>query len=288
IDKRSFCLINTPPIVWQQSYLNWLEHEEGSIDYVDAKHSFLELLRRIAEFLKISLDPSQWEDVEVFTCGDLSFLKKLEEDGSFTRQQLRQIKKQILASESYSIPSKKYIYLANLSINHAAEEASHFLKFLCAGPEEARYLVDAFYANALHEAFGFFGSKIINHKRKCFHEKEYEGLVNYLRSPGSPKSRRLQMEMALLILDHKEKEKRGDPIRHKRFFKMGPDLFLGVTHGLGYMLGDKLYYAFLAEKISKKEMKELFCDPMREEGRPFEIYMGLVRRFRRVNVPRRV
>jgi uncharacterized iron-regulated protein len=33
IDETSFCLTNTPPIVWQQSYINWLEHEEGEIDF---------------------------------------------------------------------------------------------------------------------------------------------------------------------------------------------------------------------------------------------------------------
>ena len=44
--------MNTPPIVWQQSYLNWLEHEEGEIDYADARHSFLELLKQIADALE--------------------------------------------------------------------------------------------------------------------------------------------------------------------------------------------------------------------------------------------
>ncbi|HCU24757.1 MAG TPA: hypothetical protein DF383_07050, partial [Deltaproteobacteria bacterium] len=53
LDDKSFCLINTPPIVWQQSYLNWLENEEGEIDYQDPKHGFLDLAERIAKFLEI-------------------------------------------------------------------------------------------------------------------------------------------------------------------------------------------------------------------------------------------
>jgi len=287
IDPRSFCILNTPPIVWQQSYLNWLEHEGGGIDYADAKHSFLTLVDQIAAFLGIEPAPAK-EEVEVFTCGDLSFLKRLREDGGFSKKEIRQIKKQILSSESYCIPQKKYIYLANLSLNHSAEEAAHFLKYLCSGAEFPRDPVDAFYANAIHEALGFFGSKIINHKRKCFHEKEYQRLVDYLRSEGKPRQRRLQLETALLILDHKRRERRGLPILSQRFFRSHPDLFFGVTHGLGYILGDKMYYALLLEKITKEEIRDLFHDPMKGEGRPYEIYRALLKRVQGVKIPKRV
>jgi hypothetical protein len=288
ISDREFCVINTPPIVWQQSYLNWLEHEEGAIDYTDAKHSFVELLRRIAGFLGIEVTQEMEEEVEVFTCGDLSFLKRLSEDGDFSKREIQRIKKQILASESYFISEKKYVYLANLSINHASEEAAHYLKFLCSGAERPRDPVDAFYANTIHEALGFFGSKIINHKRKCFHEKEYLGLINYIRSNRVPQAKVLEMEMALLILKHKELEKKGIPIHSQKYFKARHDLFFGVTHGLGYMLGDRLYYAFLAEKVTKEEIRDLFCGPMKGEGEPFEIYKRLLRKVRGVKIPKRV
>ncbi len=287
ISDREFCVINTPPIVWQQSYLNWLEHEEGAIDYADAKHSFLELLKRTADFLEISL-PDDVEDVEVFTCGDLSFLRQLREDGSFSKQEIQRIKRQILASDSYCIPQKKYVYLANISLNHASEEAAHYLKFLCSGAEEARDPVDAFYANVIHEGLGFFGSKIVNHKRKCFHEKEYLGLVSYLTSSNAPRGRKSELEIALLILEHRELDKRGVPIRSRKYFQSKHDIFFGVTHGLGYMLGDRLYYALLSGKISKEEIHEFFCDPMKEEGAPFALYKKILRKVRRVKIPKRV
>jgi hypothetical protein len=287
ISDREFCIINTPPIVWQQSYLNWLEHDEGSIDWDDAKHSFLVLLKQIADFLGIPIPPES-EEVEVFTCGDLSFLKKLSDDGSFSKKEILQIKKQILASESYCIPQKKCVYLANLSLNHASEEAAHYLKFLCSGEEAPRDPVDAFYANTLHEALGFFGSKIINHKRKCFHEKEYRGLVEYLRSAKVPRSRKQELEIALLVLEHRELDKKGISVRSRKYFKSRPDLFFGVTHGLGYMLGDRLYYALLAEKVSKEEIREAFCDPMKEPGAPFLLYKKLLNKVRGVKLPKRV
>ncbi len=287
VSDREFCIINTPPIVWQQSFLNWLEHEEGAIDFADARHSFAALLRQIADFLEIEVAEGR-DEVDVFTCGDLSFLKRLAEDGSFSRAEIRKIKRQILSSESYCIPQKKCVYLANLSLNHASEEAAHYLKYLCSGKEGERTAVDAFYAAILHEALGFFGSKIINHKRKCFHEKEYRGLIAYLTSGRAPKGRGRELEIALLVLRHREMDRKGAAIVSKRFFHSRSDLFFGVTHGLGYMLGDRLYYALLSEKVPKEEIREIFCDPMKKEGEPFDLYRKLLRKVRGIKIPKRV
>lgn len=287
IDARRYCIINTPPIVWQQSYLNWIEHEEGEIDYADAKQHFLDLVNQIAGFLAIT--PGQkLDEVEVFTCGDLSFFRRLSEDDQLTKRDLQQIKKQVLASESYCMPERKLVYLANLSINHAAEEAAHYLKFLCSGREEERDPVDAFYANILHEALGFFGSKIINQKRKCFHEKDYRSMVAYLRSTKAPAKRRLELEIALLVLEHKKLEKRGASIRSQSFFRSHHDLFFGVTHALGYILGDRIYYALLNNRISKEETRELFCDPMKEAGAASDLYLKLCKKLRGVKIPTRI
>jgi uncharacterized iron-regulated protein len=289
IDERSFCIVNTPPIVWQQSYVNWLEHEEGEIDFADPKHSFLELADRIAGFLEISL-PSAKDEVEVFTCGDLSFLERLEGDPDFTKKEIQTIKKQILASQSYYIPKKKIAYLASLSLNHVAEEASHFIRHLCAGDEFPREPQDAFYANALHEALGFFGSKTINHHRKCHHEKDFASLILYFRNAGGkiPRDRSQELDIAHVVLELKDLEKKGRLIPSGRVLRQKSDLFFGVTHALGYMLGDRLYYALMAEKVRKEEIRDLFFNPFEREGEPGEVYLSLLKKVGKVRLPKRV
>ena len=226
--------------------------------------------------------------MEIFTCGDLSFLERLAEDKSLSRTEIKRIKGQILSSESYFIPSKKIVYLANLSINHAAEEASHYVRILTAGPEFERKMVDAFYANILHEALGFFGSKMINHKRKCSHEKDFRHLLRYLKFSDRSKKRRLQMESVSLILDHKKSEREGVPISYQRLLRRNPEVFMGVTHGLGYILGDRLYYALVDGLLTKVEAKSLFMDRFKEEGAAFRAYMKLVKQTRRIKIPHRV
>jgi len=204
------------------------------------------------------------------------------EKSAVVRRRRLAFREVFLASESYCIPQRHTVYLANLSLNHASEEASHYLKYLCSGEEEPRDPVDAFYANVIHEALGFFGSKIINHKRKCFHEREYLGLIGYLSAGKAPRDRRIELEISLLVLKHRELDKKGLPIRSRH------ELFFGVTHGLGYMLGDRLYYALLEGKLSKEEIRDVFRDPMREEGEPYELYRRLLRKVRGVKVPKRV
>lgn len=287
INNESYCLVITPPIVWQQTFLNWLEHEGETIDYADAKHTVLELVERIADFLELRL-PKYYEEMEVFTCGDLSFLEALKKDKSFTSKELKTIRHQILSSESYFIARKRYIYLANVSINHAAEEAAHYLKYLCSGEERERPLADAFYANTIHEAIGFFGSKIVNHKRKCLHERQINELIEYLSSIHFPSKRRIELEMAHLVLEHKKRERRKNPTPYRESVPHETDVFLGTTHMLGYMLGDRLYYSLLGGIISKQEVRHLFMLRMQEENEPFTVYMDLIKKTSKVKLPRRL
>lgn len=46
------------------------------------------------------------------------------------------------------------------------------------------------------------------------------------------------------------------------------DLFFGVSHAIGYQLGEILYHAMVQGKFKKKEARGLFKDPFLEEGAP--------------------
>lgn len=292
ISEGSFCVMNTPPIILQQTYLNWLEREEDVLDYADARTEFLTLLRRIAGFLDLEL-PDEAEEVEVYTCGDLSFLHALRARRVFREHEIEEIKRQILSAESYFIPRSKMVYLANLSTNHAAEEASHYLKILCAPEELPKERSAAFYANALHEAVGFFGSKVINDRRKTPHEDEFRRLLAS-SEPFGPMARRI----GRLVIAHKEIEKlirgprAGDVLKKlwptlSMIHKQPVDLFIGVTHALGYMLGEKLFYGMVDGAVSKDFIRELYQDPFTRPGRARARYFELVELVRDVAVPER-
>ncbi|EKD42688.1 MAG: hypothetical protein ACD_73C00060G0005, partial [uncultured bacterium] len=282
-----YCRLHTPPIIAQQSYLNWLEHEDDVLDFADAKATFLNYLEQIAAFLNLTPGAKK-DEVEVYTCGDLSFLKKLRESNLFSNREIVQIKKQILQAESYYIPKLKLVYLANVSVNHTAEEASHTLKHLLSGDEFPRLRQDAFYAAVLHEALGFFGSKIINPKRKCSRISDYKNLISYLRSQDIVKNRLLEYDTAILFLEHEKKGAKNELFSQEKIKSFSPDLFFSLLHALGYSLGEKLFYGLLAEIISREEMGELFLNPMKNQGQPLQIYLILARKLRPVRLPRKI
>lgn len=287
INETSFCRMHTPPMIAQQSYINWLEHEEGEIDYADAKSSFIELVNRISKFFGIKLGKEK-EDVQVYTCGDLSFLTRLKKKKSFLDRDYKILKQQILASESYFLATEKIVYLANLSENHAAEEAAHFIKSLASGPEFPREIVDAFYANILHEALGFLGSKLINNKRKCLHEIGFEELLAYFQTIHVPNDRRLEYETAHLVSEYLRYEKAGKSLKFTTIFYQDEMLFMAVTHALGYMLGDRMYYALKKGKLKRVEIKEQFYNSWDDEGAPFKVYSRLRKKIKAVRIPKRM
>lgn len=287
IDDGAYCRMHTPPVVAQQSYLNWLEHEEGEIDYADAKHSFLELADRISKFLDLKIGKEK-DNVEVYTSGDLSFLKHLRRKKDFSKKDFNTIKRQILSSESYYLAKERVVYLANLSVNHAAEEAAHFIKSICSGPEFPRDLIDAFYANILHEALGFFGSKLINSKRKCLHEKGFKDLFAYFQTVRVPRDRKLEYETAHLVTEYVKYERRGKSLHYTTIFEQGADLFMSVTHALGYMLGDKMYYAMKLGVLKRLSIRYMFYDKWDGEGAPFEAYSAIREQVKGVKIPKRM
>ncbi len=166
-------------------------------------------------------------------------------------------------------------------MNHAAEESAHFLRHTFAGELETEHgLVDAFYARAMEEAFAFFGSKIVNPKRKTAHEEEFERR----RRSGAPRDRAI----AELVLAHLALERGTGGARFRAAFgSMRASLFNDVTHALGYILGDRLYYALLSGLVTKAEARRLFCTNIEEDGEPIALYLTLSRRLANVPLPKR-
>ena len=283
--EGEWCLINTPPVVVQQSFLDWVEGGEAPLDGGGMLEGrFRMLARSVARFL--GLDTAEVREalhgVSVYSAGDLSFLQRLPAQG-FKKAEIRQIERQILSRESYYIPRARIAYLANLSLNHAAEEAAHFVRNVVSGAgDEPRPLVDAFYSRALEEAYAFCGSKIVNPRRKCPHEAEFERLARA--------SDAFTREVARFVLEHRALEKTGRGLQRLRplWQSQGSELFNAVTHSLGYMLGERLYYALATGRMLKRDVRALFLDPLAEEGEPLAMYLSLSRRLAAVRIPRRI
>lgn len=287
IREHEYCRMHTPPIIVQQSYLNWLYHEEGAFDWIDAKMSFIKLVERIASLLKVEL-PRDHEEIEVYSCGDLSFLKTLRGKRLFSRKNLAMIKRRVLESKSYFLPEVRLVYIANVSINHAAQEASRYLRYLKAGQAGHRPHRDAFYLKVIEDAVAFFGSKLVNHKRKCARVRDYRSEIQFLQTSGQARCRHVEFEVAKLFVQHALQIKKGDVFHTNRIMNLSDDVFSALTKAIGYDLGDLLYYGFMSGRIDKTGLSGLYVNPFSEENEPWQVYLGLTRKLKGLKRPMQI
>ncbi len=278
VTDKAYCLLGTPPIVAQQSFLNWVDVEEEE-DLESPEETFKEYARVIASFFDIELG-SALDEVEVTTVVNLSFLDRLRRRGDFSASDMRHIRGQILNSESYFIPRAKMVYLGKLSINHAAEEATHYIRYICAGALEPSALVDAFYARCMEEAIGFLGSKLLNHRRKA----PGDTALQKMKRSKEPHERAL----ARAVLKHAQLEE-GQKVRGMReVYESDANAFDAITHVIGYRLGERLYYSVVSGDIAKRDIRDLFFEKFEEPGNALMTFFSLVARTRNVKMPERL
>jgi hypothetical protein len=261
IRKGEMALVSASPVVCQQSFLDYLEAEMGDAPLEDsaAAATFKGLASDLGKLLEVDMRRAL-KDVEIATAGDLKLLERLSRRGRFGKGELDQLRRHVLSRESAYIPRARMAYLASLSLNHAAEEAAHFVRHVAVGEamEKPRKRADAFWARCLEEAMGFFGSRLLNPKRRCTQIAEWSALF----AGGSP----AQRDVSAFVLALKAAEAEG-PAASRRLLPLQDDhLFHAVSHALGYLLGEALARAFESGRMKRKELKALFLDPFPAPG----------------------
>ncbi len=249
-------IVSASPVVCQQSFLDYLEAELGDspLDDSAAASTFRDLARALGRLVNVDVNKAL-RDVEVATAGDLTLIERLSKRGHFRRGELDMLRRHVLSRESAYIPRARMAYLASLSLNHAAEEATHFVRHVAVGEamEKPRKRSDAFWARCLEEALGFFGSRLLNPKRRCTQLAEWSAMF----AGGSP----AQRDVSAFVLALKAAEAEG-AAASRRLIPMADDhLFHAVSHALGYLLGEALARAFEDGRLTRKEMRALFVDP---------------------------
>lgn len=255
----SLCLLNASPVICQQSFLDYMEDrgDDAPLPEESAQERFRKMARLIAKHAGVRMGPAL-KEVEVATAADMHFLQRVKARGRFRATEVAALKRHVLSRESSYIPRAKMAYLASLSLNHAAEEAAHFVRHCAVGDgmDAPRDAVDAFYARALEEAIGFFGSKLVNPRREAPSLETWAETF----SNGAAEDRRA----AAFVLAHKAAEPEGPRGCEALLPRRSEKLFHAVTHGLGYLLGDALYRAYDEGRLSEREVKALFRDPFHD------------------------
>ena len=285
IDNESFCINNTPPLVQQLSYLHWVRFDEELLEYTELESTVRTVIKTLGKFLRLPYKGAL-RNVRVLMPGDLDLAQALD-NGDLTKYEKGQILASVESEESACIPSLHLIYLATLSLNHAAEEASHFLKQQVSGGEPPFDLKDRFYFYLLNEACGFFGSKLINPKRKTDHMGMLRRIV--ARSRKRKGKRKPNEKAAEFAMSHIAFEQGKSVLSRKTVNLLkDPFVFNAAAHILGYILGDKLYYGFTSGILSKKQIRLIFASRLDGPDEALNLYLDLSSTVRLIVPPHRI
>ncbi|MEW5737357.1 MAG: ChaN family lipoprotein [Myxococcota bacterium] len=269
LSEDEVCLFSASPVVCQRSFLDYVEAESGDEPLTESglAQTFRHLARDIGRLTGVKVGAALAE-VAVLTASDLDAVEKLRRRGRFTAAQLSQLERHVLSRESAWIPRARAAWLASLSLNHAAEEAAHCVRFLAVGDamQRERPREEAFWARCLEEALGFFGSRLVNPARRCTSLEDWA--AHFQRGAGE--AHRVAAFVLAITAALPE-----EPRASRALWPRSPlSLFNGVSHALGYLLGDALARAFSKGQVSRAEVRALFEDPFEDPHATFRAWVN--------------
>jgi hypothetical protein len=309
ISENIYCVMNTMPANKIQSYLNWLEYSEDAYfpvhkdweldDFEQSRAMVQEMVHTLASTLNLEFPSDALNKLTLYYPDNLYFLELIQNRPEL-KGQIRLVKDKIKRSEGFLLEYEHsgehsyMIYLANSSINMATEEACHFLNAVLRGPLKRPISpFDDFYRNVITECLGFFGSKFLNEKRKAQSENSLRSFLGKVKRGDVKKTDQESVQVATYILQHFYlQRKTTDPKEYVKKFHTQYKSRSAITRifstQLGYMLGNRLYYAVKREKFSIGRIRELFCDPFDEPMKAFECTLEISERVKKVKHVRRM
>jgi hypothetical protein len=301
VDDLSFCVMNSTPLIKYQSWLNW-QHRHSELlcpmhaDWCEIGDEDADMEGQVKQYARaicktLGLPAHDMSSLSVYTTHDLHFLESLK-GKEITAREAEEIRTHVLKTESYFIAGVDMVCLTNLSVNHAAEEAAHYLHSRFSGwsvePRALRVVDerksgDMFYSKVMREALGYFGSKLINHRRLAYMEQDYHDLLEKCESRRLLGVRERELrDIARLVVEHRRREtlyKLTGKWKHMRvLWNLSTALCIGLSHALGYMLGERLHSAMMQEFMKVGELRALFMDSYQEKGEGLAMYLSLQKR----------
>jgi len=269
LSQNAFCLMSVPPWVKWQNYLMYLEQaydvgleaededdDEMALDYTDHVGRYVQIISEELG-LSVSLD-----ELSVYTARDSSFWHQVRQ--SYDTDKLRRIEEMIADEMSFYLPEIKAAYLARATVNHAASLAMRYIhaqtravkRLLSQVPEDFLGLIWL-------EAVAYFGSKIINHKRKTDTVADIKASLSS-RGPNNLGKEALQLALAqkmheLMVITGVPQHRLQARPRKKWSYWLAASL-------LGGMLGERLYGGYRKKLVSPLTIQSFLKKPVDEKS----------------------
>lgn len=251
LPQNTFCLLSVPPWVKWQNYLLDLEQtddKELDGDSIDLTDHVSQYVKMICEDLQLKVSLSH---LSVFTAEDRSLWKQIQE--KFSDNEIKILELMIEEERPFFLPQIGVAYLSRMSVNHAAALAMHYIHSQCCHLKAWHLEMPRDFSRLIWlEALSYFGSKLINPKRKT------ETLLDLRKMLASKNPRDGGKEPLKLALAQKMSELSYLTQRDGQRFQFIPrkkSSYLTAATLLGGMMGEKIYTGFRQKVLDLKTLQ---------------------------------
>jgi len=263
----------------------------------------------IAEFLK--LPPPAMDGVSLQSVYSADFVDQLKTEKGLTTTQKQLLQRLVGLNAKFYLPRTGSLYIGTPSANSAAEMSAMVLArgFSKSAPFFGDS-TDTFFQTLLDQAFGFFGSLIVNPRRKCDLPQDHLQEFIKLRA-AAPESQETQARLLTLLgleeqarflerLGRSKSRHHSQPptllamggiaeIANEIFSSRSTERWVSLwmsARNLGQILGKLLHQAVLEGEVTPDQVRELAWQASDRRWRPAEVrYWEWVSMIAGQNVP---
>ncbi len=274
LSDGSFCLQSVPPWVKWQNYLMYIERaydlELEDEDEDDVEAAPLDYTEHVSRYVRLMVEELNLnfgvEFLSVYTARDAAFWTQVR--NSYDGRMVKCIESLIAQEISFYLPEIQGAYLARPTVNHAAALA---LRYVHAHLSKQRHLLSPTAENFISliwlEAVGYFGSKMINHKRKTDTIVDIKASLAS-RSPQDSGKEALQLALAQKMHELVVVTSSQGTTRMRRAPRRKENYYVAAKL-LGGMLGERLYAGYRKGRLSSLTLTSFLKKDL--ESKSFEI-----------------
>ena len=266
LSQNIFCLMSVPPWVKWQNYLMYLEQtydlglhddeddddDDDLLDYTDHVGRYVKI---IADELGVSVSTA---GLSVYTARDSAFWGQVREH--YDSKKLRWIEMLIADESSFYLPEIGAAYLARGTVNHAASLAMHFVHAQVSGETQIYVDVPADFLRLIwKEAVAYFGSKVINHKRKADTVADIKASLA-VRGPSDIGKEALQLALAQKM--HELMVITGVPGHRLQARPKKKWSYVVAATLLGGMMGERLFGGYRKKLVKPATLASFLKKPL--------------------------
>jgi uncharacterized iron-regulated protein len=259
--KSRFGLLSVPPWVKWQNYLLYLEaqYDKSFDDDLDLTDYVAKYVKLISEDLGVQVSTSGFSVASAKDRGAWTQIQK-----SLSDKELEVVKCWIEDGRSFFLAESGIGYLGRPSVNSAAQLAMAIVSASISGQKKIPSKFPADFVRMIWlEAVQYFGSKLINPKRKTDTLADVKATLA-ARNPFDQGKEAMQLALSqkmLELLHLSQGRKERDLLRPRK-----KKAYLEAARILGGMMGEKLYYAYRRKLLSRSSLLNLLKKPLDTEG----------------------